>query len=182
METLVAGLYDPTLGTRVMVDSTLMSTFLDFFTPLEMLMVSPRLRILAQVEILGQPLPDEPTTSSHRIDDEIRQRLSWLNGRLSWGETTCTQAYFPLREWDTNIHELRKKVVDVGVLIKGYKCTETTLRCDMDALKKAHYSKVERLKKKCNVHLSRLTQFEKYILTSHVNMTEMQKRAKATEK
>lgn len=77
-----------------------------------------------------------------------------------------------------NIHELRKKLTNDGELIKGYKWTETKLRCDMDAMEKAHDNKIEGLEKICANQLSRITLFEKDVKTSHGNEMGMQRNLK----
>lgn len=175
MEAPVTGPYDLTLGTRVMLDSALISTFLDIFTLLKMLTGPSGLSTPTKLEFLGQPLPNEPITSSCRIDDEIRHRFSGLNGRLSRWEATCTRAHFLLIEHDANIHELRKKLIDDGELIKRHKWTESTQRSDIDAMKKAHDTEFEGLKKKCDNQLSRINQLEQDIKTSHVIEMTIQK-------
>lgn len=111
-----------------MLDSALVKAFPDIFTPLEMLTTPPGMRTPAKLDLLGQPLLDEPTTSTHRIEEEIHQRVFWLSRRpLKW-ENTCTHGHFLLREQDANIQELRRKLADDGEVIKGYEWTEATLR------------------------------------------------------
>lgn len=81
-----------------------------------------------------------------------------------------------------NIHERRKKLIDNGELIKGYKSIETNLGCNMDAMKKALNSKVEELKIKCVDQLSWITLLEQDSKSSHENEIKMQKRAEGVEK
>lgn len=75
-ETPTTSPYNPSLGIRAMLDSALMSTFPDIFTPLEMLMVPPGKKMIAHLEFLGQPRPNKHVTSSYHIKDEIRHILS----------------------------------------------------------------------------------------------------------
>lgn len=55
-----------------MLDLALMKKIPDIFTPLEMITGPPGLQTPAKLELVGQPLIDEPTSTSCRIKEEIR--------------------------------------------------------------------------------------------------------------